>query len=78
MQSVNDASSSISSRNSTPDSQRRDSRSGSRHDSIGSAKSGSSINTNTPQTNFLLKQKEMREQQRESQVSISLNLLSIV
>lgn len=47
----------ISSRTSSPDSQRRSSR----HDSIGSSMSGGSLNT--PQINFLQKQRELREQQ---------------
>lgn len=51
----------ISSRTSSPDSQRRSSR----HDSIGSSMSGGSFNT--PQTNFLQKQKEIREQQQQQQ-----------
>lgn len=50
----------ISSRTSSPDSQRRSSR----HDSIGSSMSGGSLNT--PQMNFLQKQKELREQQQVS------------
>uniref|UniRef100_W4VRA2 Putative karst n=1 Tax=Corethrella appendiculata TaxID=1370023 RepID=W4VRA2_9DIPT len=73
-----DASSSISSRASSPDSQnRRDSRG-----SMNSAKSGSgsSSNFSTPQTNFLQKQKELREQenQRLSQQSppISANTIT--
>lgn len=55
-----DAASSISSRTSSPDSQRRDSRT-----SLNSAKSGSGSNGSfhTPQTNFLQKQKELREQE---------------
>lgn len=48
----------ISSRTSSPDSQRRSSR----QDSIGSSMSGGS-SFSTPQINFLQKQKEMREQQ---------------
>ncbi|XP_058446279.1 spectrin beta chain, non-erythrocytic 5 isoform X3 [Malaya genurostris] len=56
-----DANSSISSRTSSPDSQRRDSRA-----SLNSAKSGGSGSNNsnslqTPQINFLQKQKELRE-----------------
>ena len=51
----------ISSRTSSPDSQRRSSR----HDSIGSSMSGGSYST--PQINFLQKQKEMREQQMQNQ-----------
>lgn len=47
----------ISSRTSSPDSQRRSSR----HDSIGSSMSGTSINT--PQINFLQRQRELRDQQ---------------
>lgn len=57
----------ISSRTSSPDSQRRSSR----HDSIGSSMSGGSFNT--PQTNFLQKQKEIREQQQHHQVPYYLN-----
>ncbi|XP_058129165.1 spectrin beta chain, non-erythrocytic 1 [Anopheles coustani] len=59
-----DAASSISSRTSSPDSQRRDSRT-----SLNSAKSGSGSNGsfNTPQTNFLLRQKELREQELQQQ-----------
>lgn len=48
----------ISSRTSSPDSQRRSSR----QDSIGSSMSGGS-NFSTPQINFLQKQRELREQQ---------------
>lgn len=48
----------ISSRTSSPDSQRRSSR----QDSIGSSMSGGS-SFSTPQINFLQKQKELREQQ---------------
>lgn len=55
----------ISSRNSSPDSQRRSSR----HDSIGSSMSGGSYST--PQINFLQKQKELREQQHQQQSSPS-------
>lgn len=51
----------ISSRTSSPDSQRRSSR----HDSIGSSMSGGST---TPQINFLQKQKELREQLHQQQV----------
>lgn len=51
----------ISSRTSSPDSQRRSSR----HDSIGSSMSGGSYST--PQINFLQKQKELREQQMMQQ-----------
>lgn len=51
----------LSSHTSSPDSQRR----GSRHDSVGSSMSGGS--SNTPQTNFLQKQKELREQQLQQQ-----------
>ncbi|XP_055611321.1 spectrin beta chain, non-erythrocytic 1-like isoform X3 [Uranotaenia lowii] len=74
-----DANSSISSRTSSPDSQRRDSRA-----SLNSAKSGGSgsnasssiqsTNSTTPQINFLQKQKELRElenQQRLSQQQMS-------
>lgn len=70
-----DANSSISSRTSSPDSQRRDSRA-----SLNSAKSGgsgsnaSSSLQPTPQINFLQKQKELRElenQQRLSQQQMS-------
>lgn len=50
----------LSSRTSSPDSQRRSSR----HDSIGSSMSGGSLNT--PQINFLQKQRELREQVRIS------------
>uniref|UniRef100_A0A1Y9H0U3 Spectrin beta chain n=2 Tax=Anopheles dirus TaxID=7168 RepID=A0A1Y9H0U3_9DIPT len=59
-----DAASSISSRTSSPDSQRRDSRT-----SLNSAKSGSGSNGSfhTPQTNFLQKQKELREQELQHQ-----------
>uniref|UniRef100_A0AAG5CRA5 Spectrin beta chain n=1 Tax=Anopheles atroparvus TaxID=41427 RepID=A0AAG5CRA5_ANOAO len=59
-----DATSSISSRTSSPDSQRRDSRT-----SLNSAKSGSGSNGsfNTPQTNFLQRQKELREQELQQQ-----------
>lgn len=53
----------ISSRTSSPDSQRRSSR----HDSIGSSMSGGSFST--PQINFLQKQKELREQQQLQQSS---------
>lgn len=55
----------ISSHNSSPDSQRRSSR----HDSIGSSMSGGSFNT--PQINFLQKQKELRDQQQQ-QLKINL------
>lgn len=54
----------ISSRTSSPDSQRRSSR----HDSIGSSMSGGST---TPQINFLQKQKELREQLHQQQVRSS-------
>lgn len=57
MTSPTDEISPISSRTSSPDSQRRSSR----HDSIGSSMSGGSYST--PQINFLQKQKELREQQ---------------
>lgn len=53
----------ISSRTSSPDSQRRSSR----HDSIGSSMSGGSMNT--PQINFLQKQRELREQSPQSSVT---------
>jgi spectrin beta len=61
--------SSVSSRASSPDSQRRDSAS-SRHNSFGSANSSTMSGPNTPQINFLQKQKEMREQHLE-QLKIS-------
>ncbi|XP_035773610.1 spectrin beta chain, non-erythrocytic 1-like isoform X2 [Anopheles albimanus] len=59
-----DAASSISSRTSSPDSQRRDSRT-----SLNSAKSGSGStgSYHTPQTNFLQKQKELRELEVQQQ-----------
>lgn len=60
----------ISSHNSSPDSQRRSSR----HDSIGSSMSGGSFNT--PQINFLQKQKELRDQQQQ-QLKINLQTSSI-
>ncbi|XP_055643020.1 spectrin beta chain isoform X2 [Toxorhynchites rutilus septentrionalis] len=64
-----DANSSISSRTSSPDSQRRDSRA-----SLNSAKSGGSGSNNssglqTPQINFLQKQKELRELENQQRLS---------
>lgn len=59
----------ISSHNSSPESQRRSSR----HDSIGSSMSGGSFNT--PQINFLQKQKELRDQQQQ-QLKINLQTSS--
>lgn len=64
-----DANSSISSRTSSPDSQRRDSRA-----SLNSAKSGGSASTTssslqTPQINFLQKQKELRELENQQRLS---------
>ncbi|XP_037904390.1 spectrin beta chain, non-erythrocytic 1 isoform X3 [Hermetia illucens] len=51
----------VSSRTSSPDSQRRSSR----HDSVGSSMSGGS--SNTPQMNFLQRRRELTEQQHQQQ-----------
>uniref|UniRef100_A0A336KQL4 CSON014177 protein n=1 Tax=Culicoides sonorensis TaxID=179676 RepID=A0A336KQL4_CULSO len=56
--------SSISSRASSPDSQNRRDSNGNRKDSFSSAKSQNS-NSSTPQTDYLLKQKELRERERK-------------
>ncbi|XP_039432326.1 spectrin beta chain, non-erythrocytic 1 isoform X2 [Culex pipiens pallens] len=68
-----DANSSISSRTSSPDSQRRDSRA-----SLNSAKSGgsgsnASSGLQTPQINFLQKQKELRELENQQRLSQQQN-----